>query len=85
MSMAFLNTQATRVRRSFRELEREHFEHQSNGKQSELEILVRAFRKIQDIDPEDFKSFFTIAGYHGEPFRGAGWGSGNNQWWGGQF
>lgn len=72
-----------RVRRSFRELEKEHFQSQDKSKPSELEILIRAFRKIQDVDPSSFNSFFTIAGYHGEPFRGAGWGSGNAGWWGG--
>ncbi|KAH7193969.1 putative tyrosinase [Fusarium flagelliforme] len=47
----------------------------------EKDNLVRAFAGIQKLDPTDPNSFFMIAGYHGEPFRGAGWG--NPQWWGG--
>lgn len=47
----------------------------------ELDNLVRAFQKIQQLQPEDPNSFYNIAGFHGEPFRGAGWG--NAQWWGG--
>jgi hypothetical protein len=53
---------ATRVRRSFRDVEREHYQQQGTGKVSELETLILAFRKIQDKEPEDFGSFFTIAG-----------------------
>jgi len=33
-----------------------------------LENLIRAFRKIQKLPPDHPDSFFTIAGYHGEPF-----------------
>ena len=47
----------------------------------EQDDLVRAFAGIQKLDPADPNSFFMTAGYHGEPFRGAGWG--NPQWWGG--
>lgn len=47
----------------------------------ERDDLVRAFAGIQKLEPTDPNSFFMIAGYHGEPFRGAGWG--NPQWWGG--
>lgn len=49
--------------------------------QDELDTLIRAFDGIQKLDPKDPDSFFCIAGYHGEPFRGAGWG--NSSWWGG--
>ncbi|KAG4286455.1 hypothetical protein FPRO06_07715 [Fusarium proliferatum] len=48
---------------------------------NERDDLVRAFAGIQKLDPTNPNSFFMIAGYHGEPFRGAGWG--NPQWWGG--
>ncbi|GKZ84058.1 hypothetical protein AnigIFM56816_009377 [Aspergillus niger] len=48
--------------------------------------LVHAFELLQKQGPgtaevpiED--SFYTIAGYHGQPFRGAGYG--NRDWWGG--
>ena len=48
---------------------------------TERDDLVWAFYLIQRLDPEDDDSYFRIAGYHGEPFRGAGYG--NPQWWGG--
>lgn len=47
----------------------------------ELDKLVLAWSKIQALPPTDPNSFEQIAGFHGEPFRGAGWG--NAQWWGG--
>ncbi|KAE8213669.1 hypothetical protein CF327_g2854 [Tilletia walkeri] len=47
----------------------------------EKDDLIRAFDAIQKLDPRDPNSFFTIAGYHGEPFRGAGYA--NPAWWGG--
>lgn len=42
---------------------------------------MRAWKGIQELPPGDKRSFFTFAGYHGEPFRGAGWG--NSSYWGG--
>jgi len=48
---------------------------------AELDDLVRAWHLVQNVDPADPDSFFQIAGYHGEPFRGAGYN--NPQWWGG--
>lgn len=48
---------------------------------SELDNLVKAFAAIQKLKPDDPDSFFNIAGLHGEPFRGAGYG--NPSWWGG--
>ncbi|KAF5362043.1 hypothetical protein D9756_002723 [Leucocoprinus leucothites] len=48
---------------------------------SKLENLIRAFRGIQALDPKDPNSFFRIAGYHGEPFRGEG--ATDPSWWGG--
>ncbi|KXJ86062.1 hypothetical protein Micbo1qcDRAFT_219907 [Microdochium bolleyi] len=47
----------------------------------ERDDLVRAWAGIQKLSPDDPNSFFMIAGYHGEPFRGAGYS--NSQWWGG--
>jgi tyrosinase len=47
----------------------------------EMDDLIWAFHKIQNLDPKDPNSFFHIAGFHGEPFRGAGYS--NAQWWGG--
>jgi tyrosinase len=52
-----------------------------SGNKKPLEELIRAWRGIQQLPPEDPNSFFMIAGYHGEPFRGAGWG--NSSFWGG--
>jgi tyrosinase len=49
---------------------------------AELDRLVKAFDHIcNTLPPTDFHSFYQIAGYHGMPFRGAGWA--NNSWWGG--
>jgi len=42
---------------------------------------MRAWKGIKELPPENPKSFFMLAGFHGEPFRGAGWGSAN--YWGG--
>ena len=53
--------------------------------QDERDNLVLAFWKIQqlkpDEDPTGLQSYFNIAGLHGEPFRGAGYG--DPKWWGG--
>ncbi|EON62145.1 hypothetical protein W97_01364 [Coniosporium apollinis CBS 100218] len=74
---------ALRLRRSIRDLEDDY----DRGNKKPLEDLIRAWRGIQAQPADDPnsafppKSFFTIAGYHREPFRGAGWG--NSQWWGG--
>lgn len=65
------------VRRSIRELEAEY----DAGNKKPLEDLIRAWKGIQELPHTDLNSFFTIAGYHGEPFRGAGWA--NADWWGG--
>jgi len=47
----------------------------------EQDDLIKAFVAIQALPSTHEDSFFVIAGYHGEPFRGAGYG--NPQWWGG--
>jgi tyrosinase len=56
-----------------------------NLNQDELDVLIKAWIGIQKNPPEpdnpNPNSFFTIAGFHGEPFRGAGYG--NPSWWGG--
>ncbi len=64
-------------RRSIRDLEADY----AAGQKKPLEDLIRAWKGIQELPPTDPNSFFMIAGYHGEPFRGAGWG--NSSWWGG--
>ena len=68
----------SRTRHSLREIE---FKYLSGEDKSLLENLVRAFRGIQKLDPSNPDSFFTIAGYHGEPFRGKG--KTDPDWWGG--
>lgn len=42
---------------------------------------MRAWKGIKELPPGDPRSFFVLGGYHGEPFRGAGWGS--SAYWGG--
>ncbi len=66
-----------RVRRSIQELQREY----DNGNTKALEDLMRAWKGIKELPPDHPNSFFIIGGYHGEPFRGAGWG--NASYWGG--
>ncbi|PHH90204.1 hypothetical protein CDD83_4248 [Cordyceps sp. RAO-2017] len=48
---------------------------------AEMDKLVQAFDAIQKLPATDPDSFYQIAGLHGEPFRGAGYG--NPEWWGG--
>jgi len=71
------NGQKLRVRRSITELQEEY----TNANKKPLEDLMRAWKGIKELPPDDPKSFFVIGGYHGEPFRGAGWG--NASYWGG--
>jgi tyrosinase len=66
-----------RERRNIRELEKAY----QAGDKKPLSDLLRAWKGIQELDAKELNSFFVIAGYHGEPFRGAGWGA--PQWWGG--
>lgn len=70
-------TNKLRVRKSILEIQQDY----ENGKPQELENLMTAWAGIKALDPTDLNSFFIIGGYHGEPFRGAGYA--NNQWWGG--
>src|SRR5947209_12251723 len=67
----------SRVRYSIQQLEKWHQE----GNEEPLEKLILAWKGIQDLPHTDPNSFYLIAGYHGQPFRGAGWG--NPAWWGG--
>src|SRR4051812_2944560 len=71
------NNTALRVRRSIQDLQDEY----TGGDKKPLEDLMRAWRGIKELPPEDPRSFFVLGGYHGEPFRGAGWG--NSSYWGG--
>ena len=66
-----------RVRRSIVEMQHEY----EQGNKKPLEDLMRAWKGIKELAYDDPKSFFTLGGYHGEPFRGAGYGNGT--FWGG--
>jgi tyrosinase len=68
---------ALRVRRSLQELQADY----EAGNKEPLEDLMRAWKAIKELPADDPRSFFTLGGYHGEPFRGAGWGS--SAYWGG--
>jgi tyrosinase len=72
-----VNASQPRVRRSITELQDDY----ASGNKKPLEDLWRAFKGIQELPPDHADSFFRLAGYHGEPFRGAGWGS--SLYWGG--
>lgn len=72
-----MNTAPPRVRRSLHDLQDDY----AKGNKKPLQDLWRAFRGIQKLEFTDPDSFFKLAGFHGEPFRGAGWGS--SQYWGG--
>src|SRR5437763_768897 len=72
-----MNVHSLRVRRSLTDLEQEH----AAGNTKPLDDLMRAWKGIKELPAEDERSFFVLGGYHGEPFRGAGWGS--NAYWGG--
>lgn len=53
------------VRRSLFDLELDYHK----GNKQPLEDLVRAWKGIQELSPDDKRSFFTLGGYHGEPFQ----------------
>jgi len=68
-----------RVRRSIREIEHSFY---NNIDPKPLENLMKAFHEIQHMEPTKLNSFFTLGGYHGEPFVGAG-AIKESEWWGG--
>lgn len=72
-----MTTQKLKIRRSLIDLQIDY----TNGNTEPLETLMRAWKGIKDLDYNDDNSFFKIGGYHGEPFRGGGWGNAN--YWGG--
>lgn len=74
------DVETTRVRPNIKTLQDAYFR-TDNPDKAPLEKLMRAWKTIKELDPADPNSFFMIGGYHGEPFRGAGWG--NSQYWGG--
>jgi tyrosinase len=53
----------------------------TSGNKKPLEDLMRAWKGIKELPYDHPNSFFKLGGFHGEPFRGAGWGS--NAYWGG--
>jgi hypothetical protein len=57
-----------RVRRSIVDIQADY----DAGNRKELEDLMRAWKDIKALGPNEFKSFFMIGGFHGEPFRGPG-------------
>jgi tyrosinase len=69
--------QTLRIRRSLTDLQNDY----AAGNKKPLDDLMRAWKGIKALPPHDPRSFFVLGGYHGEPFRGAGWGS--SAWWGG--
>jgi tyrosinase len=66
-----------KIRKSITELQSAY----DAGNKKPLEDLMRAWKGIKELPADDPNSFFMLGGFHGEPFRGAGWG--NNQYWGG--
>ena len=73
-----MTTGPLRMRRSLLDIQSDF----DSGKDTKpLEDLMTAWAGIKALDPADLNSFFVLGGYHGEPFRGAGYG--NSQWWGG--
>jgi tyrosinase len=66
-----------RIRRSITDLQDDY----TKGNKKPLEDVMRAWKGIKELPPNDPRSFFMLGGYHGEPFRGAGWG--NSSYWGG--
>lgn len=70
-------TDHLRVRSSIEDLQYAY----EQGNKKPLEDLMRAWKGIKELPPDNPNSFFVIGGYHGEPFRGAGWG--NSSYWGG--
>ena len=62
------SAEAPRVRRSLADIQADY----EAGDKAELETLMRAWKGIKDLPPDDARSFFRLGGFHGEPFRGLG-------------
>ncbi|WP_026359610.1 tyrosinase family protein [Sphingomonas sp. PR090111-T3T-6A] len=65
------------IRRSITDLQDDY----EQGNKAPLEKLMRAWKGIKELDPSNLRSFFTLGGFHGEPFRGPG--ETDPAWWGG--
>lgn len=66
-----------RMRRSIADIQADY----DAGNRKALEDLMRAWKGIKELGPNEFNSFFMIGGFHGEPFRGPG--AQTSTWWGG--
>ena len=53
------------TRRSVHDLQAEY----ERGNKKPLEDVIRAWKGIQELPPDDLNSFFVLGGFHGEPFR----------------
>jgi tyrosinase len=67
-----------RLRRSITDIQADY----ERGDKTGLETLMRAWRGIKALPPDDPRSFFMLGGFHGEPFRGQGTYD-SAAWWGG--
>jgi tyrosinase len=66
-----------RVRPSLTDLQNQY----AAGNKKPLEDLWRAWIGVKQLPADDPRSFFRLAGYHGEPFRGPG--TTDSHYWGG--
>ena len=64
------NNRDLRVRRSIQELQDDY----TKGNKKPLEDLMRAWKGIKELPPDNPQSFFILGGYHGEPFPRGGMG-----------
>ena len=78
MSLKPSGPTGVRTRYSVHELQTLHDE---GADKKPLENLMIAWEGIQKLHPTELKSFFTLGGYHGEPFTGPG--AIDDEWWGG--
>lgn len=65
------------IRRSLTDLQTAY----DAGDKLPLETVMRAWKGIKELPPEHPNSFFSLGGFHGEPFRGPG--ATDGAWWGG--
>ena len=73
-----MSTPTPRRRRSLADIQADY----DRGDKAELETLMRAWRGIKALPPDDPRSLFMLGGFHGEPFRGQGTYD-SAAWWGG--
>lgn len=73
---------APRVRKSLQQI---YADYLNNTDRKTLQNVIRAFKGIQEKHYLDPDSFYVLAGWHGEPFRGPGKAAGANSWWWGGY